>query len=133
MSTLNLHDSGADNFLATKWWWILASINEISPGGYAVDLILKAWNTTELDISADLKAPFMRNIKLPFMKNYQVNCDEEILKVIEKLNLDLLERHNVISVVVYIQNELYIRLSCFVYNEMKDYVSLKDAILDLQK
>jgi hypothetical protein len=40
VSTLNLHDSGADNFLATKWWWILASINEISPGGYAVDLIL---------------------------------------------------------------------------------------------
>ncbi len=99
----------------------------------AVDLITKAWQTSELELSADLKAPYMRLIKLPFMKNYELKSATAPINVIDKLQLDLLEKHQIISVAVHVQGELYIRLSCFVYNEICDFEKLRDAILELQR
>lgn len=99
----------------------------------AVELLLKGWNTTSLEIAKDLEAPFMRNIKLPFMKNYQVNCDADAQMAIENLLRDLLEKHGIISCIVYIKKSLFIRISCFVYNEIADYEKLRDAILGLHK
>jgi len=98
----------------------------------AVDLITKAWQTNELELSVDLRAPYMRLIKLPFMKNYELKPGTTPISVIDKLQLDLLEKHQIISVAVHVQGELYIRLSCFVYNEICDFEKLKDAILELQ-
>ena len=68
----------------------------------AVDLLLKGWNTTSLELAKDLEAPYMRNIKLPFMKNYQVNSAADAQVVIDKLLCDLFEKHKVIAAVVYV-------------------------------
>ena len=97
----------------------------------AVDLLVKGWNTNEPGIPKELEAPFMRLIKLPYLKSYQVNKPEDIEKVTLKLARDILERFNVNTLIVYVQNELYCRICCFVYNTIEDYVALRDAVLNM--
>lgn len=99
----------------------------------AVEMLLQAWNTTALDISPDLEAPYMKMIKLPYMKNYEVRCDADADQALTKLLKDLYDKHKIISCVVYVDKSLWIRISCYVYNELKDFERLRDAILDLQK
>jgi len=98
----------------------------------AVDLITKSWQTNELDLNAELRAPYMRLVKLPYMKNHQLEPGKPSIEVVDKLQLDLIEKYHIISVVVVIQEELYIRLACFVYNELSDFEKLRDAVLGLQ-
>lgn len=98
----------------------------------AVDMLVKAWGTERLGVSPDLEAPYMRMIKLPFMKNYEVKCDADADPALTKLLRDLYKKHQIISCVVYVQKELWLRISCFAYNQLKDYELLRDAILSLQ-
>jgi hypothetical protein len=95
-------------------------------------MLYDAWKTSRYEISSDLEAPFLRMIRLPFMKNYQANNAAEACTAIDQLNLDLFERHKIISVVVYVDQALWIRISCFVANQLSDFEKLRDAILDLQ-
>lgn len=98
----------------------------------AVDMLYSAWKTDRYEISADLEAPFMKMIRLPYMKNYQVKSDAEACFAIESLLRDLYEKHQIISCVVYVDRVLWIRISCFVANQISDYEKLRDAVLDLQ-
>ena len=97
----------------------------------AVELLVSSWKTGVLEIPKEIEAPFMKAIKLPYLKNYQVDKKENSERVCLRLMKDMLERFNIILAVVYIQNEIYCRISCYVYNSDQDYEALNEAILCL--
>lgn len=96
----------------------------------AVDMLEIEWKTKRLEISEDLEAPFMRIVKLPYLKDYVIGPEPDSAgKVCSSLIRRLMDEFKVVCCVVCIENELYCRISCFVYNTLDDFVSLKDAIL----
>jgi hercynylcysteine S-oxide lyase len=97
-----------------------------------VELLVKAWETSSLELATELQAPYMKMIKLPILKSYKIT-DQEVSKICPKLMEDLIDNYNVVACVVYVQGVMYCRISCFVYNELNDYIKLKDAILDLKE
>lgn len=92
----------------------------------AVDMLVINWKTSKFNLAKELEAPFMRLVKLPKMKNYSFADGAKLMK-------DVLQIYKIVSVFVNIQGELYCRLSCYVYNDINDFIALKDAILDLNK
>jgi len=97
----------------------------------AVQMLVSSWDTSCLELSDDLEAPNMKMIKLPVLRRYQINNENKADQVCPKLMEDLLASYKVVACIVYVQEELYCRISCFVYNQFDDYVKLKDAVLDL--
>lgn len=87
-------------------------------------MLVISWNTEVFKLDKSLEAPFMRLVKLPIMKNYEPKDAAKLMK-------DLLEKYKIVSAFVNINNQLYCRLSAYVYNQFDNYVKLKDAILDL--
>ena len=98
----------------------------------ACSMLVKAWDTEKPDIHPELESPFMRLIKLPQMPNYEAKSAEEAPMVIARLMADLMNKHKVVSFIVYILGQFYCRIACFVYNELSDYEVLRDAILSLK-
>ena len=93
----------------------------------AVSMLCLAWDTTTLPIARDLEAPFMKMIKLPIL------CTFQGTEMAEKLMYELFTKYNLVTCVVCVKAEMYIRISCFVYNELDDYVPLREAILELKQ
>lgn len=101
----------------------------------ARDVLEKAWGTTELrstTIGVDLEAPFMKVLKLPPLKDYVINSNESADAVCSRLIRRMIDDFQVVGCVVPIDNELYVRISAFVYNSIDDYERLGDAILALK-
>jgi selenocysteine lyase/cysteine desulfurase len=97
----------------------------------AVQLLVEGWKTDILRIPKEIEAPFLRGIKLPYLKEYQCGEDRNAESVCYQLMRDIFERFRVICCVVYLQEELYCRISCYVYNCLHDYEVLRDAVLSL--
>ena len=96
----------------------------------ALEMLENAWKTKRLEIPIDLEAPFMRIIKLPYLKDYVIG-PEPADQVTARLMFDLMNRFGLVAIPVALNQELHIRLSCFVYNYMDEYIKLRDAILTL--
>lgn len=90
-----------------------------------------AWQTKRLAISTDLEAPFMKSIKLPYLKDYHLGTSEPVDQLIWRLMYDLMIKYDLVAIPIVIEDELYFRLSCFVYNTIDDFRKLRDAILEL--
>jgi selenocysteine lyase/cysteine desulfurase len=90
----------------------------------AVDLLTEEWKTNEICLPDDMKAPYMRVIKLPDFKS-------EIIEPNQLTNYILIN-YKLISYIVKIETEFYVRISTFVYNDLDDFVKLKNAILELK-
>ena len=97
----------------------------------AVEMLVNSWNTSYLELAADLEAPYMKMIKLPALRSYRIDNQNKADELVPRLMEDLLVSYKVVACIVYVQEELYCRISCFVYNQSEDYVKLRDAILDL--
>lgn len=95
-------------------------------------MLEKAWKAERLPIGNDLEAPFMKVIKLPLLKEYVIGPEPADV-VCSKLIRRLIDEFQVIACVVAIENQLYVRISAFVYNSIDDYKRLGDAILILSK
>ena len=96
----------------------------------ALKMLEDAWKTKRLEIPIDLETPFMRIIKLPYLKDYVIG-PEPADQVTARLMFDLMNRFGLVAIPVALNQELHIRLSCFVYNYMEEYIKLRDAILTL--
>ena len=70
-------------------------------------------------------------ILMPKLKSYKIDEKNDAGKICPKLMEDLLINYKVVACIVYAQEEVYCRISCFVYNQLDDYVKLRDAVLDL--
>jgi hypothetical protein len=96
----------------------------------ALVMLEDAWKTKRLEIPIDFEAPFMRIIKLPYLKDYVIG-PEPADQVTARLMFDLMNRFGLVAIPVALNQELHIRLSCFVYNYMDEFIKLRDAILTL--
>ena len=96
-----------------------------------VEMLVNSWGTNRIEMPKELEAPFMKLIKLPDLKGYKSIDDIDLKKAIESLLIDLYFKFDLIACVVPIQDELYCRISAFVYNEIKDYEFLRDAIIKM--
>lgn len=95
-------------------------------------MLLSAWKTERLAIGEDIEALFMKVIKLPPLKDYVIKPGGDPPDVVcVRLIKRLVDDFKVIGCCVVIENELYIRISAFVYNSIEDYERLRDAILAL--
>lgn len=96
-----------------------------------VDFLKNSWKTTTLEIPKELESPFMRLVKLPYLKDFQTISNQEPEYAAYKLMRVIQDIYNVQCCVSFIQGHLYVRISCFVYNTIEDYISLANAINDI--
>ena len=99
----------------------------------AVDMLVKSWGTCRISMPKELEAPFMKLVKLPELKRYKTEDDFNYRKTIENLMMDCYLKFNLIACVVPIQGELFCRISSFVYNDIKEFEALKEAILKMNE
>ncbi|CAJ0951766.1 unnamed protein product, partial [Mesorhabditis belari] len=71
----------------------------------------------------ELESPFLKMVKLPDLIAYE-KSDADALRLLE----DLLLKHQIVTVIVHVNGELYLRLSTQIYNEFDDYTRLADLI-----
>ena len=92
-------------------------------------LLEQRWNTHGKDlVPADMQAPYLKMIQLPDLQDY-AKTDEDALRLIG----DLINDHKLVSIVLCVQHELYIRIATQIFNRLGDYVSLADTIDRLRK
>ena len=92
-------------------------------------LLEQRWNTLDKDlVSSDLHAPYLKMIQLPDLQDYE-KTDEDALRLIS----DLIEHHRLVSIILCVQGELYVRIATQIYNRIEDYISLADTIDRLRK
>lgn len=110
----------------------LGGLERISPRNSelvtkAASMLSKAWNTPELEVSPELRAPFMSMVAFPDGLDavYQGRTRHDVA-------YDLILR-GVHTRVCPIDGKFWCRLSCNVWNDMDDFEKLRDAVLDLIK
>ncbi|XP_062620604.1 uncharacterized protein LOC134282183 [Saccostrea cucullata] len=91
----------------------------------ASELIAERLGTEVLQIPISMEAPGIRLVLLPEYEGY-----DKTWAGADKLQMDIINQHNIICVISPVQNELYLRLSANIYNELTDYVKIADLILN---
>lgn len=99
----------------------------------AVQLFTENWGTKKLEMPVEMEAPFMKVIELPELKDYQVKDLKNHHLVCENIMKEIFIRYKIVSCIVYLQNKLHCRISCFVYNTFDDFVKLNNAIMEMKK
>nr|XP_006812638.1 PREDICTED: uncharacterized aminotransferase C660.12c-like [Saccoglossus kowalevskii] len=96
---------------------------------WAMELLKESWKTESFPIPDSMRAPFMGIIALPeTSKGPIMNTDSRgIAQLVDKIY----EKYKVHVVIVYHQERLWCRLSAQVHNTKKDYLKLRDAVLDM--
>lgn len=132
----------------TSWFLVGSCINfyEHKLGGFenitnyntklldkAVQILTENWQTKKLEIPLEMEAPFMKVIELPELKNYEINDFGDGQAICANIMKEIFCRFKIISCIVLIQNRLYCRISCFVYNCIDDFIKLKDAIMEMKQ
>lgn len=115
----------------------------------AAEMLAQAWKTHKLQVPKDMEAPFMRLVKMPELKSFPIPhvaidstgktpmSEETILERHKAEDASfrvvkaLCDQYNVDTFVSLIQGSYYVRISCYIYNEMRDYEVLRDAVLAL--
>ena len=98
----------------------------------ATEMLVREWKTGTAPVDPSLEAPYMRNILLPPFENYPSRSEEEGWQSGERLIKDLVVNHQVNALIVCVNSVLYCRISAFVYSTMQDFISLKDAVLEIK-
>lgn len=111
----------------------LKSINEYTSKllDEAVKLLVDGWNTSELSIPHELKAPYMRVIKMPKLRNFSLENQETDGLGFKTLLKHVFDNYKVSGVFSLINGEFCCRISCFLHSCIEDYIALRDAIIDL--
>ncbi|XP_062613834.1 uncharacterized protein LOC134275583 [Saccostrea cucullata] len=94
----------------------------------ASELVAERLGTEVLQIPKSMEAPGMRLVLLPEYEGYDKTWEGS-----EKLYMDIMNQHKINCVIYPVQNELYLRLSANIYNEMADYINIVDLLRKLPK
>jgi selenocysteine lyase/cysteine desulfurase len=98
----------------------------------AIQMLTKAWDTELIKQPKELDAPFMRCIRMPTFKSLkQPTNEKEEDDIRNNLMEILIKKYKLVALLVYIQGELYTRITSYIYNEIEDYELLRDAVLEL--
>ncbi|ELT95331.1 hypothetical protein CAPTEDRAFT_211578 [Capitella teleta] len=87
----------------------------------SMDNLLQSWNTTTLQMDSDLQAPFMRLIKIP---------DPKGASYIEAY---LYLEHRIRILCMFVEGDLFLRLSASVYTDESDFEALNQAVLTMMQ
>ena len=99
----------------------------------AVQILTENWQTKMLEMPSEMEAPFMKVIELPILKDHKIKDVEDGQAICANIMKEVFLRFKIISCIVLIQNNLYCRISCFVYNCIDDFIKLKDAIMEMKQ
>lgn len=92
-------------------------------------LLEQRWNTSGKDlVPSDMHAPYLKMIQLPDLQDYE-KTDEDALRLLS----DLIEHHRLVSIILCVNSELYVRIATQIYNRIEDYIFLADKIDELRK
>ena len=95
----------------------------------AKTLLEQRWNTQGRDLAPnDMHAPYLKMIQLPDLKNYEKTDIEGY-----RLLADLMKYHKLVSIILCVNNELYVRIAAQIYNRIEDYLYLADIVDQLKK
>ena len=95
----------------------------------AKELLEQRWNTQGNDLfPTDMHAPYLKMVQLPDLAEYE-KTDEDALRLIH----DLIQKHKLVSIILCVNNELYVRIATQIYNRIEDYIFLADTIDKLRK
>ncbi|XP_062605854.1 uncharacterized protein LOC134267658, partial [Saccostrea cucullata] len=91
-------------------------------------LLEERLGTKCVEIPDSMKPPRIRLVPLPQYQEYQATTDGA-----RQLNRDLMEKHKIICLVCAVQNQLFLRLSANVYNELSDYERMAEVLCALRR
>lgn len=80
--------------------------------------------TPKPEIPKSMEAPYMRLVLLPEYEGYPAGTHEGA----ERLILDLMRKHRINTAVCPAQDQLYLRLSATVYNQLSDYEKIAEVL-----
>jgi len=92
---------------------------------FAVELFTRTWNTTELEIPDNMKAPYMRIVFLPDIFNEVYGTTQ---KDGDQLVVDLIERDNVVMIITVVGGRLATRVSGQIFSTKSEYVYVANFI-----
>ncbi|XP_002735488.3 uncharacterized protein LOC100366607 [Saccoglossus kowalevskii] len=96
---------------------------------WAMELLKESWKTESFPIPDNMRAPFMGIVALPETKKGPImNTDARSIPQLVKI---IYEKYKVYVVIVYHQERLWCRVSTHVHNTKRDYLKLRDAVLDM--
>ncbi|CAJ0951989.1 unnamed protein product, partial [Mesorhabditis belari] len=93
----------------------------------AKEMLDERWGNEDSLIPSSLEAPYMKMIKLPHLPGYNKSVADA-----SRLSEILLGYHQIVVVVVCINEELFLRISTQIYNCMEDYLYLGNVIDELR-
>jgi selenocysteine lyase/cysteine desulfurase len=95
----------------------------------AKSLLEQRWNTQGKDlVPNEMHAPYLKMIQLPDLEAYK-KTDDDALRLLS----DLIEHRKLVSIILCVNNELYVRIATQIYNRLEDYVFLADQIDQFRK
>jgi selenocysteine lyase/cysteine desulfurase len=87
-------------------------------------LLEQRWNTQgKVLFPDDMQAPYLKMIQLPDLEEY-AKTDADALRLLT----DLIEHHKLVSIILCVNDELYVRIATQIYNRIEDYIFLADTI-----
>ncbi|OWF49913.1 uncharacterized protein LOC110451100 [Mizuhopecten yessoensis] len=89
----------------------------------AASKMVAAWGTAKLPVPREMEPPCMRMVKLPTLTGFIPSLSNSI-----RLMSDIYTRWNIQTATMYVDGDLYVRLSANVYNTEADYDTLVAAI-----
>lgn len=92
----------------------------------AVDMLSKSWQTRELGICPELRAPCMRMLAFPSELNKIYKYSDP--GFCRELSEDLCEEGIHVKC-FYFDGKIWCRISCNVWNDMDDFEKVRDVIL----
>lgn len=92
-------------------------------------LLEQRWNTQGKDlVPSDMHAPYLKMIQLPDLEEYG-KTEEDALRLLN----NLIDNHKLVSIILFVNNELYVRIATQIYNRIEDYITLADTIDGFRK
>lgn len=90
----------------------------------AQDFLEKHWKTGDYKLfPKSMEAPFLKMVRLPKLKDYRETESDA-----SRLIVDLMQQHRLVTIILCVQNELYVRIATQIFNTFEDYVFLAETI-----
>ncbi|XP_060069759.1 uncharacterized protein LOC132549804 isoform X2 [Ylistrum balloti] len=93
----------------------------------AASKMVAEWGTAKLPVPRKMESPYMRMVKLPKLTGYIPSTSESV-----RLMSEIYSRWNIQTATLYVDCNLYVRLSANVYNTAADYDKLLEAITQMR-
>lgn len=95
-------------------------------------MLSEAWNTPQLDVEQEFRAPFMALVGFPIALNTLYESEASDVAFPKELSTDLLKKGTDVKC-TFFDGRFWCRISCNVWNDREDYEKVRDGVLELIK